>query len=784
MPRFLDFSCFGLVPASLAVVLTLGLSAGLDAKNVNIRDFGATADGGGNDRAAIQRAIDDVAAAGGGRVTVPAGRFDAQMIRMKSNVELHLAGGAVLKGSPRGSDYSQPWQYNNAMVLGFDLNNVKVTGPGKIDGSDSESPDGEGGERGAHGILLHRCDNVTIDGPRIERAGNYSMYLNGSTNIRVQNVRTYRGWDGVHVRRARGAVFRNLDIIDARDDGVAGNFNDDFEFYDIYMRGDESKGGTNGFRFGCNGCKSRRVTIRDRRGSAVWLFSPSDHGIPSGRKLESHNWDMADWRLHNVDRFLYYNSDDKWADALPNGTLRFDRIRGTGMKHASVIVNSRFGNSTMELIATNVQCRYTGVANTFDWSPYAFFARDIKQLHLYRCEFDFTGNETRQAVKVVNVNTAVADGVRAKGTGADHLIDVRDAVHACSGPSNHWRFEGNGNDSIGPFDLSMRNNANVRHGNRMEGDFAMQGGASAHGITSHPAAGNAFGRCTVGFWIRPKNVNNTQVVYDEGGKSNGLAVRIRDGKIEAIARQNGKQTFCSRGGLRAWQWNHVVVAFVNDYMRVHVNGGRPFSQANGATWGVGGHEASIAIGNRVGDTAFDSPDGGFDGWIDGVRRYPNLFIDPAGVDAWLGPADGSRVSIQTWNAGRVLDCSGGGTANGTKVQAWDAYRGNGGQMWNLQRRSDNDYYLRASHAGNKRLNVSGGGTANGTALQIWDTGARESRWRFIDYGDHWGLVPSHAVGRMLDVEGAGGTRGRPARIWANAINHPNQKWRVVVPDYR
>ena len=57
-------------------------------------------------RAAIQREIDAASAAGGGRVTIPAGIWPTGSIELKSGVELHLAKGAVLKGSTKQADYN------------------------------------------------------------------------------------------------------------------------------------------------------------------------------------------------------------------------------------------------------------------------------------------------------------------------------------------------------------------------------------------------------------------------------------------------------------------------------------------------------------------------------------------------------------------------------------------------------------------------------------------------------------------------------------------------------
>ena len=58
--------------------------------------------------------------------------------------------------------------------------------------------------------------------------------------------------------------------------------------------------------------------------------------------------------------------------------------------------------------------------------------------------------------------------------------------------------------------------------------------------------------------------------------------------------------------------------------------------------------------------------------------------------------------------------TGGGTANGTRVQLWDC-NGTGAQQWRWR----NQNRLLNPQSG-RCLDVTGGSTADGTRLQIWD----------------------------------------------------------------
>ena len=64
----------------------------------SILEYGAVADGATNNAVAIQRGINTISAAGGGRLTIPAGTFLSGSIELKAGVELHLERGAVAHG--------------------------------------------------------------------------------------------------------------------------------------------------------------------------------------------------------------------------------------------------------------------------------------------------------------------------------------------------------------------------------------------------------------------------------------------------------------------------------------------------------------------------------------------------------------------------------------------------------------------------------------------------------------------------------------------------------------
>jgi hypothetical protein len=204
-----------------------------------VRDYGAAGDGKKVDTAAINKAVKACSNAGGGQVCFGPGKYLSGTVHLKDNVTLLFEAGATLVGTKELDDYqyftppantpeARFGKWHSALILGVDVNNVNIVGPGVIDGNKVFNPRGEEKMRGPHTIILGNCRGVNISDITIKDSANYAVMIEFSEQVDIHSVKVTGGWDGVHFRGWSDKPCRNINIIGCRfftgDDSIAGRY--------------------------------------------------------------------------------------------------------------------------------------------------------------------------------------------------------------------------------------------------------------------------------------------------------------------------------------------------------------------------------------------------------------------------------------------------------------------------------------------------------------------------------------------------------------------------------
>ncbi len=397
--------------------------------------------------AAIRAAIDACAAAGGGRVVVPAGRFLTGPVHLKSRVNLHLSRGATLAFSQDPKHYlpavftrfegTELMNYS-PFIYAFDQQDIAITGEGTLDGqSDSAhwwpwkgsaefgwktgAPNYnvarqrllDMGERGVpvsqrtfgdgdyirpNFIQPYRCKNILIDGVTIVGSPMWEIHPVLCQNVTVSGVTINSHGpnnDGCNPESCRDVLIDRC-VFDTGDDCIA------------------IKSGRNGDGRRIN-VPSENIVVRNCE------MRDGHGGITIGSEISGGCWNVFthDCRMDSpkLDRALRLKNN-----AMRGGVLRDIYMRDVtvGQVADSILSIDFFyeeGNKgSFTPVARDIEMRRV----TSKKSPYALYLRGfpnapIESIRVIDCKFDNVekGNVT-EYVRGLDVTGTTINGVAAK----------------------------------------------------------------------------------------------------------------------------------------------------------------------------------------------------------------------------------------------------------------------------------------------------------------------------------------------------------------------------------
>ena len=211
-------------------LLALALASFASAAQFDITTYGGKPDGKTENRDAINKAIDAASAAGGGTVEIPAGTWVTGSIHLRSNVTLNLERGAVIEASSDGTAYDAPepnqWDkfqdfghshFHNALIWGDGVENVAITGGGRISGAALVR---ERGATGDKAIALRLTRNVTLRDFEILNGGHFGILATGVDNLVIDNLKIDTNRDGMDIDSCRNVRISNSSINSPNDDAI------------------------------------------------------------------------------------------------------------------------------------------------------------------------------------------------------------------------------------------------------------------------------------------------------------------------------------------------------------------------------------------------------------------------------------------------------------------------------------------------------------------------------------------------------------------------------------
>lgn len=186
-----------------------------------IADVLSTASGVANS-AAINGAIDELSASGGGTLVIPAGEYKIKSIQLKSNVTLFISKGArlVTLSFNERADLKKndtPDHISDGVILAKNAENIRITGGGIICGSGISYTDepknekpfyalkefntykrviearnrirfGKNNCKRSYLMLIKDCKNVVIDDIVLNESAFWTLVINGCENVDIKHI--------------------------------------------------------------------------------------------------------------------------------------------------------------------------------------------------------------------------------------------------------------------------------------------------------------------------------------------------------------------------------------------------------------------------------------------------------------------------------------------------------------------------------------------------------------------------------------------------------------------
>ena len=234
-------------------------------------------------------------------------------------------------------------------------------------------------------------------------------------------------------------------------------------------------------------------------------------------------------------------------------------------------------------------------------------------------------------------------------------------------PNAHWTFEnttddisGNGNhQNIAPSRGTV-----AYADDAVEGEYSLSLDGSTYVRYSMDNAfmETSFTEWATAFWMKPTALTGVQYILDEGGATNGIAIRLNGNILQFAARDNNRQVNAGTHIVPDdGAWHHVAAVYANDSIRLYLDGIAGTAAYTGYVNGeISAHAGDGGIGYLDSGSGFGSGSNSYyTGLIDDFKYYNNQSLS-ANQIADIARNDGNRTNLIAGDYAVTVQDSDGG----------------------------------------------------------------------------------------------------------------------------
>ncbi len=344
------------------------------------------------------------------------------------------------------------YHFEASLIWGKNLENVKIYGPGSLDGSSltrsSKVPDGTGDKA----IALMQCKNVEIRNLNIREGGHYAILASGCTDVIIDNVNIKTSRDGINLAQCSNVELTSCHINSVRyHDGQPAGGDDAIKMgsdlslgkaipsENITIKDCSLAAGCNGIQFGSetiapfHNIHIENITIH-RAGKAGIGITSND-----GSVIENIYYKNIKMEKTYVPIFIKLSDVGRVPEGIYNrgsiSNITFEDITATdcysyfrdgeipsviwgkpdkaieNILFKNVSITSKGGNPVEGARIKPIENDERFPANVGNLPAHAWYIRNAKNISFINCEFLVEHSDTKPAIVINNASHLLFDNV-------------------------------------------------------------------------------------------------------------------------------------------------------------------------------------------------------------------------------------------------------------------------------------------------------------------------------------------------------------------------------------